>query len=164
MSTMTFNTLRAYTALEPRLGAESADALVSAIDDAFTELSSRHNGTLLLKKSKIREELRIEMKDELATKADMAKLQADMASLRGEIQADLAKLQGYVDARFEQVNTRFERLDKKLGRYTTMLSSSTKSHSASYVVPSKGKVVVCMSCLLLKKSGLGHGGQRQFEA
>lgn len=113
MSTMTFNTLRAYKALEPRLGAESADALVSAIDDAFTELSSRHNGTLLLKKSKIREELRIEMKDELATKADMAKLQADMASLRGEIQADLAKLQGYVDARFEQVNTRFERLDKK---------------------------------------------------
>ena len=106
MSTMTFNTLRAYKALEPRLGAESADALVSAIDDAFTELSSRHNGTLLLKKSKIREELRIEMKDELATKADMAKLQADMASLRGEIQADLAKLQGYVD-------TRFERLDKK---------------------------------------------------
>ena len=113
MSTMTFNTLRAYKALEPRLGAESADALVSAIDDAFTELSSRHNGTLLLKKSEIREELRIEMKDELATKADMAKLQADMASLRGEIQADLAKLQGYVDARFEQVNTRFERLDKK---------------------------------------------------
>ena len=51
MSTMTFNTLRAYKALEPRLGAESADALVSAIDDAFTELSSRHNGTLLLKKS-----------------------------------------------------------------------------------------------------------------
>ena len=113
MSTMTFNTLRAYKALEPRLGAESADALVSAIDDAFTELSSRHNGTLLLKKSEIREELRIEMRDELATKADMAKLQADMASLRGEIQADLAKLQGYVDARFEQVNTRFERLDKK---------------------------------------------------
>ena len=99
MSTMTFNTLRAYKALEPRLGAESADALVSAIDDAFTELSSRHNGTLLLKKSEIREELRIEMRDELATKADMA-------SLRGEIQADLAKLQGYVD-------TRFERLDKK---------------------------------------------------
>ena len=119
MSTMTFNTLRAYKALEPRLGAESADALVSAIDDAFTELSSRHNGTLLLKKSKIREELRIEMKDELATKADMAKLQADMASLRGEIQADLAKLQGYVDARFEQVNTRFERLDKK---FTLMFS------------------------------------------
>ena len=100
MSTMTFNTLRAYKALEPRLGAESADALVSAIDDAFTELSSRHNGTLLLKKSEIREELRIEMRDELATKADMA-------SLRGEIQADLAKLQGYVD-------TRFERMDKKL--------------------------------------------------
>ena len=119
MSTMTFNTLRAYKALEPRLGAESADALVSAIDDAFTELSSRHNGTLLLKKSEIREELRIEMKDELATKADMAKLQADMASLRGEIQADLAKLQGYVDARFEQVNTRFERLDKK---FTLMFS------------------------------------------
>ena len=119
MSTMTFNTLRAYKALEPRLGAESADALVSAIDDAFTELSSRHNGTLLLKKSRIREELRIEMKDELATKADMAKLQADMASLRGEIQADLAKLQGYVDARFEQVNTRFERLDKK---FTLMFS------------------------------------------
>ena len=112
MSTMTFNTLRAYKALEPRLGAESADALVSAIDDAFTELSSRHNGTLLLKKSEIREELRIEMRDELATKADMAKLQADMASLRGEIQADLAKLQGYVD-------TRFERLDKK---FTLMFS------------------------------------------
>ena len=88
MSTMTFNTLRAYKALEPRLGAESADALVSAIDDAFTELSSRHNGMLLLKKSEIREELRIEMRDELATKAD------------------IAKLQGYVD-------TRFERLDKK---------------------------------------------------
>ena len=150
MSTMTFNTLRAYKALEPRLGAESADALVSAIDDAFTELSSRHNGTLLLKKSKIREELRIEMKDELATKADMA-------SLRGEMQSEMAALRG-------EMNTRFERLDKKLGRYTTMLSSSTKSHSASYVVPSKGKVVVCMSCLLLKKSGLGHGGQRQFEA
>ena len=94
MSTMTFNTLRAYKALEPRLGAESADALVSAIDDAFTELSSRHNGMLLLKKSEIREELRIEMKDELATKADMASLRGDM-------------------------NTRFERLDKK---FTLMCS------------------------------------------
>ena len=99
MSTMTFNTLRAYKALEPRRGAESADALVSAIDDAFTELSSRHNGTLLLKKSEIREELRIEMRDELATKADMA-------SLRGEMQSEMAALRG-------EMNTRFERLDKK---------------------------------------------------
>ena len=118
MSTMTFNTLRAYKALEPRLGAESADALVSAIDDAFAELSSRHNGTLLLKKSEIREELRIEMKDELATKADMAKLQADMASLRGEIQADMASLRGEIQADLAKlqgyVDTRFERMDKKL--------------------------------------------------
>ena len=114
MSTMTFNTLRAYKALEPRLGAEAANALVSAIDDAFTELGDRHQATRHAQKSEIREELRIEMRDELATKADLAKLQADMASLRGEIQADLAKLQGYVDTRFEQVNTRFERLDKKL--------------------------------------------------
>ena len=105
MSTMTFNTLRAYKALEPRLGAESADALVSAIDDAFTELSSRHNGTLLLKKSEIREELRIEMRDELATKADMA-------SLRGEMQSEMAALRG-------DMNTRFERLDKK---FTLMFS------------------------------------------
>ena len=112
MSTMTFNTLRAYKALEPRLGAESADALVSAIDDAFTELSSRHNGMLLLKKSEIREELRIEMRDELATKADMAKLQADMASLRGEMQSEMAALRG-------EMNTRFERLDKK---FTLMFS------------------------------------------
>ena len=128
MSTMTFNTLRAYKALEPRLGAESADALVSAIDDAFTELSSRHNGTLLLKKSEIREELRIEMRDELATKADMAKLQADMASLRGEMQADMASLRGEMQSEMAtlrgemqsemaalrgDMNTRFERLDKK---------------------------------------------------
>ena len=123
MSTMTFNTLRAYKALEPRLGAESADALVSAIDDAFTELSSRHNGTLLLKKSEIREELRIEMRDELATKADMAKLQADMASLRGEIQADMASLRGEMQSEMAalrgEMNTRFERLDKK---FTLMFS------------------------------------------
>ena len=123
MSTMTFNTLRAYKALEPRLGAESADALVSAIDDAFTELSSRHNGTLLLKKSKIREELRIEMKDELATKADMAKLQADMASLRGEMQSEMATLRGEMQSEMAalrgDMNTRFERLDKK---FTLMFS------------------------------------------
>lgn len=123
MSTMTFNTLRAYKALEPRLGAESADALVSAIDDAFTELSSRHNGTLLLKKSEIREELRIEMRDELATKADMAKLQADMASLRGEMQSEMATLRGEMQSEMAalrgDMNTRFERLDKK---FTLMFS------------------------------------------
>ena len=123
MSTMTFNTLRAYKALEPRLGAESADALVSAIDDAFTELSSRHNGMLLLKKSEIREELRIEMKDELATKADMAKLQADMASLRGEMQSEMATLRGEMQSEMAalrgEMNTRFERLDKK---FTLMFS------------------------------------------
>lgn len=52
-----------------------------------------------MKKSEIREELRIEMKDELATKADMA-------SLRGEMQSEMATLRG-------EMNTRFERLDKK---------------------------------------------------
>ena len=145
MSTMNLP-LEIYQRLERRLGAEDAMAVTKSIEDALTHLEERSKEVSLQRKLEVREELRIEMRDELATKADMA------------------KLQGYVDARFEQVNTRFERLDKKLGRYTTMLSSSTKSHSASYVVPSKGKVVVCMSCLLLKKSGLGHGGQRQFEA
>lgn len=156
MSTMNLP-LEIYDTLERKLGREDAMAIAKSIEKSLGHIEQRSYDVAAQRKLEVREELRVEMRDELATKADMA-------SLRGEIQADLAKLQGYVDARFEQVNTRFERLDKKLGRYTTMLSSSTKSHSASYVVPSKGKVVVCMSCLLLKKSGLGHGGQRQFEA
>ena len=123
MSTMNLP-LEIYQRLERRLGAEDAMAVTKSIEDALTHLEERSKEVSLQRKLEVREELRVEMRDELATKADMAKLQADMASLRGEIQADtaslrgeiqadLAKLQGYVDARFEQVNTRFERLDKK---------------------------------------------------
>ncbi len=94
MSTMNLP-LEIYQRLERRLGAEDAMAVTKSIEDALTHLEERSKEVSLLRKLEVREELRIEMRDELATKAD------------------LAKLQGYVDARFEQVNTRFERLDKK---------------------------------------------------
>ena len=94
MSTMNLP-LEIYQRLERRLGAEDAMAVTKSIEDALTHLEERSKEVSLLRKLEVREELRIEMRDELATKAD------------------IAKLQGYVDARFEQVNTRFERLDKK---------------------------------------------------
>ena len=112
MSTMNLP-LEIYDTLERKLGREDAMAIAKSIERSLGHIEQRSYDVAAQRKLEVREELRVEMRDELATKADMAKLQADMASLRGEIQADLAKLQGYVDARFEQVNTRFERLDKK---------------------------------------------------
>ena len=87
MSTMNLP-LEIYQRLERRLGAEDAMAVTKSIEDALTHLEERSKEVSLLRKLEVREELRIEMRDELATKAD------------------IAKLQGYVD-------TRFERLDKK---------------------------------------------------
>lgn len=85
-----------YQILERKLGKEDALLVAKSIEASLGFIEQRSEDVALQRKLEVREELRIEMRNELATKED------------------LAKLQGYVDKRFEEVNTRFERMDKKL--------------------------------------------------
>ena len=87
MSTMNLP-LEIYDTLERKLGREDAMAIAKSIEKSLGHIEQRSYDVAAPRKLEVREELRVEMRDELATKAD------------------IAKLQGYVD-------TRFERLDKK---------------------------------------------------
>ena len=122
MSTMNLP-LEIYDTLERKLGREDAMAIAKSIEKSLGHIEQRSYDVAAQRKLEVREELRVEMRDELATKADMAKLQADMASLRGEMQSEMATLRGEMQSEMAalrgEMNTRFERLDKK---FTLMFS------------------------------------------
>lgn len=92
---MNIDTTKFFKALEPILGTEASREFVDIFNQALDRIDENSRGIAPRRKSGVREELRIEMREDLATKAD------------------LAKLQGSIDTRFEQVNTIFERVDKK---------------------------------------------------
>ncbi|MCI4411693.1 MAG: hypothetical protein JHC38_08480 [Thiotrichales bacterium] len=88
-----------YTVLEERLGnKEDAVKIAEAIKTAFANIETRANEVASQKKLEVKDELKRELRDELATKEDIANLRGgvkeDIANLRGEVKEEIANLRG----------------------------------------------------------------------
>ncbi|MGC8719377.1 MAG: hypothetical protein ACP5TY_05145 [Thermodesulforhabdaceae bacterium] len=83
-----------YQLLEDRLGREDARKLAEAIELAFDAMEKRAEALAIEKKLEIKDELT----KELATKADIARLEGEIKTLRQEIQTLRADLEGKIES------------------------------------------------------------------
>ena len=74
MTTMKIS-FEVFDLLEKRLGRDDAIALAKTIDASLEHIEERSKAIAAQRKLEIKDELRIELRDELATKEDIAKLQ-----------------------------------------------------------------------------------------
>jgi len=85
-----------YQFLEERLGKEEARKVAEVIERGFEAIEKKAEEVALQKKLEIKDELT----KELATKADIARLEgevkADIARLEREVKADIARLEGEI--------------------------------------------------------------------
>jgi hypothetical protein len=84
-----------YDLLERRLGRDDALVIAKSIETSLTHVEQRSREMAVQRKIEAKEELRVELRNELATKEDLAKLE-------GLLREEIAKM-----------DTRFERMDKK---------------------------------------------------
>jgi len=85
-----------YDLLERRLGRDDAMAVAKSIESSLTHIEERSREMAVQRKIEAKEELRIELRNELATKEDLAKLE-------GLLREEIAKM----DARFERMDKKF---------------------------------------------------------
>ncbi len=98
--------LEIYDILERKVGRDDAMAVAKCIEVSLVQMGERSKEMAAQRKLEAKDELRIELRNELATKEDLAKLQ-------GSVKEDLAKLQGSVKEDLAKIDARFERMDKK---------------------------------------------------
>jgi hypothetical protein len=79
-----------YDVLERKLGRDDAMAVAKSIQDSLSHIEERSREIVVKRKMEAKEELKTELRDELATKADIAELigKSDSYATR----ADLAKM------------------------------------------------------------------------
>ncbi|MBI5186972.1 MAG: hypothetical protein HZA01_14775 [Nitrospinae bacterium] len=128
--------LEIYEILEKKVGRDEAKAVIKIIDASLETIEKKAEGIALQKKLEIKDELT----KELATKADIARLEgkidagiarlegkvdadiarlegkmdAGIARLEGKLDADIARLEGKLDADIARLEGRFEKLNQKL--------------------------------------------------
>jgi hypothetical protein len=92
-----------YDLLERRLGRDDAMAVAKSIEASLTHIEERSREMAVQRKIEAKEELRVELRNELATKEDMLAVKEDMLAVR----EDLTKLEGAMNARFERMDKKF---------------------------------------------------------
>jgi len=88
--------LEVYDLLERRLGRDDAMAVAKSIEASLTHIEERSREIAAQRKLEAKEELRVELRNELAAKEDML-----------AVKEDLAKLEGAMNARFERMDKKF---------------------------------------------------------
>jgi len=96
-------TIELYQFLEERLGKEEAKKVVSVLEKGLEAVEKRAEELSLVKKIEIKEELT----KELATKADLAKLE-------GELKADIVRLEGEISLVRQELQTVKVELEGKI--------------------------------------------------
>jgi hypothetical protein len=106
--------IEVYDLLERRLGRDDAMAVAKSIEASLTHIEERSREIAAQRKLEAKEELKRELRDELTTKEDLAKLEGslreDLAKLEGSLRKDLAKLEG-------SLREDLVKLDKKFSMY-----------------------------------------------
>lgn len=106
MSTMNLP-LEIYDLLERRVGRDDAMAVAKSIEVSLSHIADRSKEMAAQRKLEAKNELRVELRDELSTKEDLAKLEGQMHQLHAMTKADLAKLEGQMESRFERMDKKF---------------------------------------------------------
>jgi len=106
-------TIELYQFLEERLGKEEARKVVSVLEKGLEAVEQRAEELSLVKKIEIKEELT----KELATKADLAKLEgdlrADIVRLEGKIQTVKIELEGKLSNLKIELEAKIDKLNQK---------------------------------------------------
>jgi len=88
--------LEIYDILERKLGRDDAMPVAKAIEASLTHMEKRSYELVSQRKLEVKEELKVELRNELATKEDLAKmdgsLRQDLAKMDGSLRQDLAKM------------------------------------------------------------------------
>lgn len=84
--------LEVYDLLERRLGREDAMAVAKSIEASLTHIEDRSREMAVQRKIEAKEEFRVELRNELATKEDLLAVKEDLARLEGALREDLVKL------------------------------------------------------------------------
>lgn len=103
-----------YDLLEKRLGRDDAMAVAKSIEASLSLIEERSREIAAQRKIEAKEELRVELRNELATKEDLVRaegsLREDLVRVEGSLREDLAKLEGRIEARFERLDKKFSLL------------------------------------------------------
>jgi len=105
--------LEVYDLLERRLGRDDAMAVAKSIEASLTHIEERSREMAVQRKIEAKEELRIELRSELATKEDLLAVKEDLLAVKEDLLAvreDLAKLEG-------SLREDLVKLDKKFSMY-----------------------------------------------
>jgi len=98
--------------------AESIEASLVLIEEHSREIATQ-------RKLEAKDEIKQEMRDELATKEDLANLRSelkdDIASLRTELKGDIASLRSELKDDISSLRTEFVRMEARLDRKFTIL-------------------------------------------
>ncbi len=85
-----------YAFLERRLGQDDAMVVAKSIEASLSHIEERSREIALQRKLEAKEELRIELRNELTTKEDLARLEGtmkeDMARLESAVKESIARL------------------------------------------------------------------------
>ncbi len=110
-----------FDLLEKRLGREDALAVARSMEASLTHIEARSREIAAQRKLEVKEELKHELRDELATKEDIthvrAELKEDIANVRTELKEDIANLRAELKEDIANLRTELVRLDKKFTIY-----------------------------------------------
>lgn len=103
--------LEVFDLLVERLGREDALKVSQSIEASLEHVAERSKEIAAQRKLEAKDELRVELLNELATKADIVRLEhstkADIARLEGATKADMARLEGTVKLELAKQDKKF---------------------------------------------------------
>lgn len=79
-----------FEAIEGEVGHDRALRVAKSVDAVVVRLEEKAREHSFARKVEIKDELKQEMRDELATKADLADVRTEMANMRTELKGDIA--------------------------------------------------------------------------
>ncbi|GLW61511.1 hypothetical protein Hthe01_18600 [Hydrogenophilus thermoluteolus] len=80
-----------YDLLEKRLGRDQAMTVAKSIEESLSHIADRSREIAALRKIEVKEELRVELRNELATKEDLALFREELAKLEGRMEASFLR-------------------------------------------------------------------------
>lgn len=84
--------IEVFDVFDRKFGREDAIELTKAIESSLTHIEERTYALVTQRKLEAKEELKVELRDELATKADIANLKLEIADVKLDLKQDIARL------------------------------------------------------------------------
>jgi hypothetical protein len=92
--------IEVFDVFERKFGREDALVLGKALETTFSHFEERSVEIAVHRKIEAKEELKRELRDELATKEDIASLRGEVKEDIANIRTDISKMEGRLDKKF----------------------------------------------------------------